>query len=45
MSMHKEDYAAKGKVFFGNFMDDWLENLIIAVVCLALGRFGFPWLF
>lgn len=45
MSMHKEDYAAKGKQFFGNFADDWLENLIIAFVCILLGRLGAPWIF
>lgn len=45
MSMHKEDYAEKGKKLFANFADDWLENLIIAAVCIALGRFGAPWLF
>lgn len=45
MSMHKDDYAAKGKQLFGNFADDWKENLIIAAICIALGRFGFPWIF
>ena len=49
MSMHQDDYRNKatetGKRLFANFADDLTENCIIAVVCLVLGRLGFPWLF
>lgn len=27
------------------FMDDLVENLIVLVFGILLGRFGFPWLF
>ena len=37
MSMHKEDYAAKGKEWFGNFMDDIAENMIVLTVGVVLG--------
>ena len=38
MSMHKEDYVAKGKKLFDNFADDWKENIIVSLVA---GAFGF----
>lgn len=37
MSMHREDYEAKGKEWFGNFADDWKENLIVLAVGAFLG--------
>ena len=37
MSMHKEDYAAKGKEWFGNFINDIAENMIVLTVGVVLG--------
>ena len=37
MSMSRADYAAKGKEWFGNFINDIAENMIVLTVGVVLG--------
>lgn len=42
MSYNRDDYAAKGKMLFDNFADDWKENVIVAL-CAGLVGFLLKW--
>lgn len=39
-----QDLSRIGRRAADKFVDDWFENLVVLMVGVALGRFGFPWL-